>query len=196
MVIFLPPPSPRLIGKAKTVREAYRLLHPNQTSTRQQNEQQIQRERPPWEGREGQYVSTVRDTDQDERLETPSPTGERYAEQRQSQISTTISPATAQQVERPDLYYNCHLFYYAWYGNPETDGKWVHWNHEYMPHWEKRINDRYPIGKKHEPPEDIGANYYPLLGAYSSANEETIKAHMQQIVRSKCGTIILSWWGR
>jgi len=21
-------------------------------------------------------------------------------------------------------------FYYPWYGNPQTDGKWLHWNHE------------------------------------------------------------------
>jgi hypothetical protein len=40
-----------------------------------------------------------------------------------------------------------HIFYYPWYGNPEFDsGKYYHWNHEYLPHWDKNIDARYPKG--------------------------------------------------
>jgi hypothetical protein len=52
---------------------------------------------------------------------------------------------------------NVHVFYYPWYGNPETDGHWVHWDHQY------------PDGN-YTPPENIGANYYPALGEYSSSD--------------------------
>jgi glycoprotein endo-alpha-1,2-mannosidase len=42
-------------------------------------------------------------------------------------------------MERTDdqiLNYNIHIFYYPWYGNPEHDnGSYLHWNHEYLPHW-------------------------------------------------------------
>ncbi len=31
------------------------------------------------------------------------------------------------------LVYEAHVFYYAWYGNPETDGDYKHWNHEIIP---------------------------------------------------------------
>lgn len=45
------------------------------------------------------------------------------------------------------LNYNVHVFYYPWYGTPEFDGgKYLHWNHEYLQHWEKRIASRYPKG--------------------------------------------------
>lgn len=30
----------------------------------------------------------------------------------------------------PEPNYNIHIFYYAWYGNPEHDGRYVHWNHQ------------------------------------------------------------------
>lgn len=28
-----------------------------------------------------------------------------------------------------------HIFYYPWYANVETDGKWNHWDHHILPHW-------------------------------------------------------------
>ena len=31
--------------------------------------------------------------------------------------------------------YNIHTFYYAWFGNPEVDGQYYHWNHHIIPHW-------------------------------------------------------------
>ncbi len=32
----------------------------------------------------------------------------------------------------PKPNYNVHIFYYPWYGNPESDGQYIHWNHLYL----------------------------------------------------------------
>lgn len=56
--------------------------------------------------------------------------------------------------------YCVHAFYYMWYGNPQFDGQYYHWNHRYLPHWEKKVTDQHPKGR-HVPPDDIGANFYP-----------------------------------
>jgi len=29
----------------------------------------------------------------------------------------------------PPANYDVHVFYYSWYGNPEHDQQWHHWNH-------------------------------------------------------------------
>ena len=56
--------------------------------------------------------------------------------------------------------YNVHAFYYPWYASEPVNGKWAHWNHETIPHWTAVVNQRYPK-KKHVPPEDVAAKYYP-----------------------------------
>lgn len=38
---------------------------------------------------------------------------------------------------------DAHVFYYPWYGTPKIDGKWVHWNHVRMPHWNKQTAAKY-----------------------------------------------------
>lgn len=86
-----------------------------------------------------------------------------------------------------------HAFYYMWYGNTETDGKYIHWNHRYLPHWEESITKRYPKGR-HRPPDDIGATFYPLLGCYSSRAPATMEAHMQQLRDAGIGVISVSWY--
>ena len=40
------------------------------------------------------------------------------------------------------------LFYYPWYGSPTVNGSYRHWDQG-----------------GHTPPDDVGANYYPSLGA-------------------------------
>ncbi|MCA9102145.1 MAG: hypothetical protein KDA63_13370 [Planctomycetales bacterium] len=81
-----------------------------------------------------------------------------------------------------------HAFYYPWYGNPQTDGDYVHWNH--------------PVAVRNEPPreypggDDIGANFYPALGCYSSNDRATIDRHMRQLHRAGVGVISVSWWGK
>lgn len=67
--------------------------------------------------------------------------------------------------------YNVHIFYYPWYRNLVHDKLWKHWNHDYLPNWKKNDKRIYPDGK-HKPPEDIGSNYYPSIGCYSSLDSE------------------------
>lgn len=88
--------------------------------------------------------------------------------------------------------YKVHTFYYSWYGVPEIDGAYNNWNHPIVPHWvDSTWNNagRYPGG------DDIGANYYPQLGCYSSNNPEIITLHMKQIRDAGIGVIAFSWWG-
>lgn len=79
-----------------------------------------------------------------------------------------------------ELNYNVHIFYYAWYENEMFDGRWQHWNHEYLENWKREDLKVYPTGY-HEPPDDIGSNFYPALGCYSSRDPNVIDAHMHQI---------------
>ncbi|WP_083754083.1 glycoside hydrolase family 99 protein [Actinosynnema sp. ALI-1.44] len=72
-----------------------------------------------------------------------------------------------------------HLFYYPWYGSPAVHGAYRHW----------------PQGG-HTPPDDVGADFYPTLGAYDSGDTAVIDQHMRMIQQSGAGTIVTSWWGR
>ena len=69
------------------------------------------------------------------------------------------------QLKKPKPSYDVHIFYYPWYANPKHDKRYLHWNHQYLPHWSPDIAKLYPQGA-HKPPDDIGANFYPALGAY------------------------------
>jgi len=80
-----------------------------------------------------------------------------------------------------------HIFYYLWYGNPETDGAYNHWNH--------RKEGRRYMGETYPGGDDIGANFYPQLGCYSSNDPDIIRIHMQQIKEAGIGVVCLSWWG-
>ncbi|KAI6653864.1 hypothetical protein LOD99_3366 [Oopsacas minuta] len=90
--------------------------------------------------------------------------------------------------------YNTHIFYYSWYGTPETDGQYYHWNHVYIPHWNSKIAHKFPSNTRHEPPDDIGANFYPSLGCYSSSDPLVISQHMSDIRNSGVGVLALSWY--
>ena len=70
-------------------------------------------------------------------------------------------------------------FYYPWYGNPSTDGSWIHWQQN-----------------GHSPADDIGANYYPSMGAYSSQDVNVLSKHMTWLRSTNIDIIITSWWGR
>ena len=86
-----------------------------------------------------------------------------------------------------------HAFYYAWYGNTETDGRYMHWNHRYLPHWKETITRKYPQGR-HAPPDDIGASFYPLLGCYSSKDSAVVETHMSQLRTAGVGVLVVSWY--
>jgi len=91
------------------------------------------------------------------------------------------------------LCYDVHVFYYPWYGNPNFDQKYIHWNHRYLPHWNPQVARMYSQNV-HVPPEDIGSSYYPELGPYSSRDPKIIKSHMQQISAAKIGVIVVSYY--
>ena len=86
-----------------------------------------------------------------------------------------------------------HAFYYAWYGNVQTDGRYMHWNHRYLPHWKDSVTSKYPQGR-HVPPDDIGASFYPELGCYSSRDPAVVATHMTQLRVAGVGVIVVSWY--
>ncbi len=89
--------------------------------------------------------------------------------------------------------YCLHAFYYMWYANTAVDGQYLHWNHRYLPHWDAKVTKKYPDGH-HKPPGDIGANFYPKLGCYSSRNPVTMNTHMVQLRKAGVGVIAVSWY--
>jgi len=89
-------------------------------------------------------------------------------------FDTSLPPVTG-----PDPSDKVAAFYYPWYGNPKTDGKWIHWE-------EPDFN----------PPQDISSDYYPALGAYSSKDPAVVAQHMAWLRQAGIGVIITSWWGQ
>ena len=91
-----------------------------------------------------------------------------------------------------------HIFFYLWYGNPEIDGKYQHWNHEVLPHWEIRINEKYPeIGTKFRADEgSIHSPYFPMRGTYSSKCRNTLEQQFNDLHRAGIDVIVISWWGQ
>ncbi|CAL1544518.1 unnamed protein product [Lymnaea stagnalis] len=90
-----------------------------------------------------------------------------------------------------DVNTNVHIFYYPWYKNEQFDGRYAHWNHELIPHWNNKIQVK---RGKHVPPDDIGANFYPKLGPYSSSDPLIVEAHMKHIKFSGAGVLAVSWY--
>ncbi|WP_260478907.1 glycoside hydrolase family 99 protein [Kibdelosporangium aridum] len=90
-------------------------------------------------------------------------------------VSVPVASGVAVQAVAADV----HLFYYPWYGSPSVNGSYRHWQQG---------------GRT--PPNDIGANFYPVLGAYDSADTAMIDQHMRWVQRSGAGTIVTSWWGQ
>ena len=80
-----------------------------------------------------------------------------------------------------------HVFYYGWYGNPETDGGWRAWNHQ--------VILREGGGDTHKPPDDIGSNFYPADGLYSSNSRDDVARQMLQLKQAGCGVVAATWWG-
>jgi molybdenum cofactor synthesis domain-containing protein len=44
--------------------------------------------------------------------------------------------------------------------------------------------------------DDIGADFYPKLGCYSSNSADDLNVHMQMLHRAQVGVICSSWWGK
>lgn len=76
-------------------------------------------------------------------------------------------------------------FYYGWYGNPQTDGAFEHWNHPVA----IKNGRSFPGG------EDIGSNFYPQAGCYSVHDPQTLERQMRELRAAGVGVLCSSWWG-
>lgn len=92
-----------------------------------------------------------------------------------------------------NISYDVHTFYYPWYGIPSHDGRYIHWNHKTIKHWQPDIAARFPE-VTHLPPHDIGASFFPQLGCYSSKDETAIRTHSKQISSAGIGVLVVSWF--
>jgi hypothetical protein len=70
------------------------------------------------------------------------------------------------------------IFYYPWYGTPELDGGYQHWQQR---------------GAK--PPYGLASAFFPSRGLYSSANPAVLNAQMREIARAGIDQVATSWWG-
>lgn len=87
-------------------------------------------------------------------------------------------------------------FYYPWYGTPAVDGKWAHWDHPQIEHWDTKQRDRFPHGEqtRRVPPGSIGSNFYPASGPYSSRDPDVVATHMRQMRQAGIGVVVVSWY--
>jgi hypothetical protein len=79
----------------------------------------------------------------------------------------------------PEPSYRVAAFYYPWYGNLEFDGAYIHWDQA-----------------GYIPPEGIGSDFYPALGAYSSIDPNVVAQHFAWLREAGVGVIVSSWWGQ
>jgi glycoprotein endo-alpha-1,2-mannosidase len=70
------------------------------------------------------------------------------------------------------------IFYYPWYGTPELDGGYQHWQQN---------------GAR--PPHGLASAFFPARGLYSSANPAVLRAQMREIAQAGIDQIAVSWWG-
>jgi hypothetical protein len=89
------------------------------------------------------------------------------------------TPDAYPPVTGPDPDPRIAVFYYPWYGNPETDGSWIHWDQNTL-----------------LAPEIIGTDYYPVLGAYSANDPAVVAQHFAWMRQYGIGVAICTWWGQ
>ncbi|MEI2726955.1 MAG: glycoside hydrolase family 99 protein [Verrucomicrobiota bacterium] len=105
-----------------------------------------------------------------------------------NQTDTGQASGIQPEPKSPDPSDRVVAFYYPWYGNPATDGRYANWNH--------------PVAVRNEPPrsfpggDDIGANYFPALGCYSANDPHILREHARQLRQAGVGVISVSWWGK
>jgi len=108
-----------------------------------------------------------------------------------TQSNSVEKVASAENIDKASLE-DVHVFYYPWYANVETDGKWNHWDHHILPHWNPQTKEKFKHDVQYKPPDDIGANFYPLRGPYSSKDPKIIDEHMSELSGY---VVVISWWG-
>ncbi|MGE5072316.1 MAG: hypothetical protein ACM3MF_02725 [Anaerolineae bacterium] len=92
---------------------------------------------------------------------------------------TPFPTGTFPAVTGPNPTSKVAAFYYPWYATPQIDGRWRHWPQN-----------------GHTPPRDLGSDFYPLLGAYSSSDAAIVAQHMEWLRQAGVGVAIVSWWGQ
>ena len=70
-------------------------------------------------------------------------------------------------------------FYYPWWGSPQYDGGWFHWDQN-----------------GYSPPDFVASNYYPLRGAYSVADPAVLEAQFTEMAAAGIDEVVVSWWGQ
>lgn len=138
----------------------------------------------PFSSPEGVQLFPERNNDQQNLRDDNKKTEETKMNDSAQSDKDTELEATLRKYPPPNYY--LHTFYYVWYGNPKFDGKYVHWDHPQLPHWDFKVAQGYPQGR-HVPPDDIGSNFYPSLGAYSSRDPSVLESHMQQLRTAAIG---------
>jgi len=118
--------------------------------------------------------------------ETSAPTTASPVTTTQAATTTSTTPSTTVEstttlppVGGPEPSPRVAVFYYPWYGTPEFEGKWVHWQQAAA-----------------NPPRDIGADYYPTLGTYSAVDPAVVAQHFAWLRETGVGVIVSSWWGQ
>ena len=86
--------------------------------------------------------------------------------------------------------------FYLWYGTPEHDGRWAHWDHATLPHWTSRMNELYPPGRPFRPPDEPHSPFYPERGLYSSRDAAVMRAQFRELRQAGVDSIMVSWWGQ
>jgi hypothetical protein len=82
------------------------------------------------------------------------------------------------------------IFFYPWYSVPGVDARagWRHWEQN------KPVPPCTPTTLC--PPYDIGSNFYPADGLYSSLDPNVLVRQAQQMRESGVDTVVSSWWGQ
>ena len=90
-----------------------------------------------------------------------------------------------------------HAAFYLWYGTPQMDGAWKHWDHAVMPQWQPEVSKRFPlIGTSHQPPDEPHSPFYPSRGLYSSKDKKVLVDQLTELADAGVDSIMLSWWGQ
>lgn len=88
-----------------------------------------------------------------------------------------------------------HAAFYLWYGNPESDGRWLHWNHKVLPHWDPAVDARHPKFSW-SPPDEHHSPFRPSRGLFSARDNETLGGQFLDLAAAGVDSAMISWWGR
>jgi hypothetical protein len=86
-----------------------------------------------------------------------------------------VGMAVPPQVVAPEV----SIFYYPWHATQPHDGFWHHWQ-----------------SNGHDPPNDIGSNFWPTRGLYSNRDPVVLDAQFTDMAGAGIDVAISSWWGR